>query len=130
FLDQGRGQFSLCGRAALTPLGRPPFRVAAAGEAFVGGRRAAGVEVFHPDHRDVRLFFDAKTRRLVKLEARRRAGSREVVQELYFSEHREANGVWWARRMVILWDRQPHFELAITELELADKLEEKLFTRP
>src|SRR5262249_7607083 len=130
FLAHEREQFYLYGLAQLAPLRQAGYRLAALGGTFVGGRRATGLPVFHPDYRDVGLFFDRESHRLLKLATRRAAGRKQVTQEVFLGDYEPSGGVWWPRRLVILWDGQPHFELAITDLEWLEKADEKLFSRP
>jgi hypothetical protein len=119
--------------STLTPLEDEKFTLATAGEVDVDGRPAAGVRVSSENHRDVTLYFDKETGRLVKMDTRAispEMGNKEVNHEHIFSDFQEVEGVLVPMKSLILRDGAKFIEATVTELKPEGKLDDSVFARP
>ena len=95
------------------------------------GKPAVGVLVKTKAQRDVKLYFDKSSGLLVKRE--RRIGGpagKEVLQEVFFRDYQEKDGVKHYRKILGLQNGQRVVEGTVTELEFFDKLDPKMFAKP
>lgn len=97
----------------------------------VRGQPAVGVLVKARGQRDVKLYFDRSSGLLLKRE-RRIVGpaGREVLQETFFSDYQEQDGLKHYRKIAVLHDGDRFIEGTVSELEFFDKLDAKVFARP
>jgi hypothetical protein len=117
----------------LTPLLRDPvYRLGLAGEGPVAGRPAVAVRVGSPEHKDVVLWFDREAGLLVKAERRTLdpETSREVLQEEYYSDYRESDGLQRPRKVVVFKDGKKFMEGEVVAIKYMDKVDASTFAQP
>ena len=113
-------------------LGDKGVDLTALGEANVDGRTAVGVVVKSKGHRDVKLYFDKESGRLVKREHTVFDGGtgKDVVQEVVFGDYRETDGVPHYRTLTAYRGGKKFVDAKIVEVEFFDKLDKKVFAKP
>jgi hypothetical protein len=119
--------------ASLTPLVEGKgFILATTGEQMVGEKKAVGVRVSAKDRRDVTLFFDTETNLLVKYEHRVKdeGTGQEVTEENFPTEYKDVQGTKQAMKFTAKRDGKLHIEGEVTDLQLAEKLDPKVFAKP
>lgn len=119
--------------ATLVPLKDKGFTLRALDKAKVTDKPAAGVQVSHAGHRDVKLYFDKGSGQLVKVEQRVKAleeGGKEVTQETLFSDYHEVQGVRVPGKIMILRDGKKYLEAEERDVKLFEKLDGKEFSKP
>jgi len=116
----------------LTFLKNKGGQILAVGKAQVNGKPAAGVLIRSQGHKDVKLYFDKASGLLVKREHKVMdpAAGKEVLQEVFFSEYQESDGLKHYRKIVVHRDGMPVIEGRVTELEFFPKLDAKTFAKP
>jgi outer membrane lipoprotein-sorting protein len=118
--------------STLLPLKDPAFKLTLLPETKVDNKSAVGVKVSRQGHRDVNLFFDKETGLLVKTATRAKAeeqGGKEVNQETYYQNYKEADGVKTPMKIVVKRDDKPYVEAEISDLKRSPKLDDKLFSK-
>lgn len=116
----------------LAPLKGKDFKLTAAEDAKVDGKAAAAFSVSSKGHRDIKLYFDKESGLLVKSERKVRDSSanKDVVEEVYFSNFKDADGIKIAMKYSVKWDGQPQADVEMTEAKAQEKLDDKLFQKP
>jgi hypothetical protein len=105
--------------------------LAPAGEAKVGDQAAVVIRATPKDGREVRLSFDKDAGLLLKVEAQvKDARGKEVKQEIFYSDYKEADGVKRAMKVRIEREDKPFIELDVTEYKPLEKLDDKTFEKP
>ncbi len=108
------------------------FTLTSLGKSLVRRRPAVGVKVESKGHREILLFFDEETGLLVKTE-RRALGPKqvnEVLQEVYYSEPKEIDGIKRPMKFAMYQDNEKVTEGEITDVRFPDKLDDKVFEKP
>jgi hypothetical protein len=116
----------------LAPLKDKQFTLATVGEIKVDNRPALGVKVSSKGRRDVDLYFDKETGLLVKRESRVKdeGSGQEVTEEAFPSEYKDVQGTKQAMKFVIKRDGKLYLDGEASELQLSEKLDASLFTKP
>jgi hypothetical protein len=99
----------------------------------VDGKPAVGVKVSHKGHDDIKLFFDKETNLLVKCERRVKAqeqGYKEVIQETFFKDWKDVDGIKVVTKVVDKRDGKPYVEEEVSDVKYLEKVEAKLFSKP
>ena len=98
----------------------------------VGDRPAVGVKVAHKGHRDVNLFFDAKTGLLLKTErpAKDTMTGKEFTQTTLHDDYKEVEGIKHARKVTILRDGKKYVEGMSSDYKPQEKLDASTFAKP
>jgi hypothetical protein len=101
------------------------------GESVVAGRPAIGVLVNSKGHRDVEIFFDNESGRLVKIASRIKSpDQRELVLDQVFSDYKDFDGLMLATTFTKFENgRQISIE-QITDLKFVDTIDPKEFAKP
>jgi hypothetical protein len=101
-------------------------------EIKVEGKPAVGVLVKYKGHRDAKLYFDKASGLLVKREQRvlDPSSSKEVRQEVIFSDYQEKGGLKHYKKIVVLRDGKKVIDARVTEVEFFEKLDAKVFAKP
>jgi hypothetical protein len=119
--------------ASLVPLSDEAFQLKPLGESNIDDQPVKGVLVSRDGHRDVKLFVSDTSGLLVKSEfdvlASEQAG-KKVVQEVFYDDHQEVDGVKMPRKVTIKHDGKKFVEATIIELKTAEKLDDKVFAKP
>jgi hypothetical protein len=119
--------------ASLLPLADKAYTLAMLPEAKVGDKPAAGVKVTCKDRPDVSLWFDKETGLLVKVEQMVQPDdpkAKPVKQETILSDPKEFAGCKIPTNLVIKRDGKAFVEAVMSEVKPAEKLDEKLFSKP
>jgi outer membrane lipoprotein-sorting protein len=119
--------------ASLLPLSDKAYTLATLPEAKVGDKPAVGVKVTCKDRPDVSLWFDKATGLLVKVEQMVETDdpkAKTVKQETVLSDHKEFAGCKMATGLVVKRDGKKFVEAVMSDFNPAEKLDEKLFSKP
>ena len=110
------------------------YTLLAIGDYKVDDQPAVGVRVSKKGHRDVSLYFDKAKGHLVKSEFNikdiKGGGDREMIQANFFYDYKEFQGARHPTRMVTDRDGKKFIETRLTEMQLAEKLDDSTFDRP
>jgi hypothetical protein len=118
---------------SLLPLGDKAFTLTLLGETKVEDKPAVGVKVSHKDRPDVKLFFDKENGLPVKSETKVHSaeeGNKEVTQETIFGNYQQVEGAWLAGKVTILRDGKKFVEAENSGWKPAEKLDDKMFSKP
>jgi hypothetical protein len=98
----------------------------------VGGRPALGVRIAVKGHREIGLYFDREMGLLVKAEhdALDAASRKMVKEERFYGAWKEVNGLKIPTRVEVLRDGKKFMQAESTEVEVLERLEDGIFTRP
>lgn len=118
--------------ASLLPLKSKEFELSLLEEKRIGDRIASGVKVVHSGHRDVSLYFDKQSGLLLQSESRIKdpRGTRDVVQEVRYSDYREVQGLLRAWKIVVSWDQKKQAEAVLSDYQALEKAEDSDFSKP
>lgn len=117
----------------LTPLKDKAFTLSPLDEVQVNGRAAEGVKVTHKNHRDVNLFFDKENGLLIKSDQRAKDlenGGKEVLQEAFYSDFKDIDGIKIPMKIVIKRDGKQFVEAEHSDVKLVEKLDKSVFAKP
>ncbi len=117
----------------LTPLlGDNVYRLSELKEIRVEDRPAIGVLVRCPGEREVKLYFDTDTHRLVKLERRiyDSVAKKERRQEEFYSDYKDVEGVPTAMRHVWLRDGEKALDMTLGEVRYPEHIDPTVFVDP
>jgi hypothetical protein len=117
----------------LLPLSDKAFRLKPLGKSTVNDQPALGVLVSRDGHRDVKLYFDAKSGLLVKSEFNVMAmeeGGKEVTQEVLYDGHEETDGLRSPTKITVIRDGKKFVEATIKDLKSSEKLDDEVFAKP
>jgi hypothetical protein len=110
------------------------YKLATIGEVKVDDKPAVGILVSKKGHRDVSLYFDKAKGHLVKSEFNvkdiKGGGDREMNQTSFYYDYKEFQGARHPTRMVIERDGKKYIETRLTDMHLAEKLDDATFERP
>jgi hypothetical protein len=115
---------------ALVPLKGNEFQLEMAGEETVAGADAVGIKVTAPDGKEFKLYFDKTSGLPVKLVARVVGLGGEVTQVTTYANYKDFKGVKKATKIEAKRDGQDFLTAEITDFELLDQVDPKLFEEP
>lgn len=116
----------------LVALREKPFRLAVLPEVQVNKRPAQGLRVSLEGHRDVDLYFDRETHLLVMLAHQvpdARSG-KEVMEVRLYSDYHSVNGIQEPKKVVMWRGGQKFLEGDVTEAQILEKVDTKIFESP
>jgi hypothetical protein len=130
-LTETRETMYVHGAGRLLPLLKEAFQLTMLPETKVNGQPALGIKVASKGHKDINLYFDKAAGLLVKTERRtlNNAG-KEVLQEEFFSDFKEINGVKRPMKITVVQDGNKFMEGEMTEIKQTDKLPPSTFAKP
>jgi hypothetical protein len=116
----------------LTPLlTDKAFTLEALGEVKVEDQPCLGVKASAKGRPDVRLFFNKETALLVKTEHAVDDGAgKQVVQEEFYSEFEEVNGVRRPMKISAYRNGKKVMEAEVTDVKYLDKVDDAEFAKP
>jgi hypothetical protein len=117
----------------LQPLHDMGYRLKSLGEINIDGKPAHGVQVSHKDAPDVKLYFDKKTRHLVKSEYRSKlepTDKKETKIEVFYSDFRDVDGAIMYHKFVLKHDDVKYIEAELLNMKARGRLEDKVFAKP
>ena len=132
-LDELRSQAHVRRLLALTPLlSDNVYRLSVLKETRIEDRPATGVIVRCPGERDVKLYFDSDTGRVVKLERRiyDSVAKKERRQEEFYSDYKDVEGVPTAMRQVWLRDGEKALDMTLGEVHYPEHIDPAVFADP
>jgi hypothetical protein len=107
------------------------FKCAAAAEAKVADKPAAGVKITGPDGKDFTLYFDKESGLPVRMVATVVGPmGQEYEQETLFSDYKDFGGIKKATKIVIKRDGETFITQELTEFKVLDKVDPDTFTEP
>jgi outer membrane lipoprotein-sorting protein len=121
------------GLEELRPSAFKGVTLATLGEVKVEGKPAVGVRVEAKGKRDVSLFFDKETHRLIKSERRAKdvqSGGEEFNEEKYYGDYKDAGGVKVPHKLTIKRDGKVYIESEVTDYKTAEKIDDSQFAKP
>ena len=115
--------------STLVPLREPSFTLTPLGESKVENQPVIGVKVASKGHRDMNFYFDKQTGLLSKAtyQAFDPNSSKEVTQELFFTEYKDLDGTKYPSKSRVIQDGKKFMQLEITEYKVAEKLDNSVF---
>jgi len=118
--------------ANLYPLKGKEFSLATTGEQKIGDQSVLGVKVAHKGHNEVTLYFDKETGMLAKYESNVKddATGQEVLEEKFMSGYKAVKGLQQPMKITTKRDGKLLVEGEVSEVQLFEKLDESLFTKP
>jgi acetyl esterase/lipase len=132
-LDELRTQAHLRRLLQLTPLLQDNvYELSVLEQIRIGDRPASGVRVVCPGERDVKLYFDGETGRLVKIERQvyDEVAKKEVRQEEILSDYQDVDGVPTARKQLCRRNGKKALEMTVTEIRYPDRFDAEVFADP
>ncbi|MCS6975452.1 MAG: hypothetical protein NZM31_00400 [Gemmatales bacterium] len=117
---------------SLLPLREPTYQLSTLGTTKENGMELVGVLVKAKDKPDVKLWFDSKTRLLVKTQMKTKDGTtgQEVNEESYLSDYRNSKGAKIAFKYKTLRDGKVLLEAELESWESVPKHPDSLFEKP
>jgi hypothetical protein len=109
------------------------FTLATAKGKDVNGKPTAAVKVTRDKKPAITLYFDKASGLLVKIEAMVKdefQAWKEVPEEVYLEDYKDAKGVKFFTKMRIVRDGKPMIEATLSDQKLVEKLDAKLFEKP
>jgi hypothetical protein len=116
--------------ATLVPLKSAGVVLKPLPEAMLDGRPVLGVQASLKDVFDGKLWFDAETKLLVKLERRGWDAGQDVLRETIFSDHKDFAGVRLPAKILERQDGKPFRELTVTAYKPLESVDPRQFARP
>lgn len=117
----------------LTVLSDKEYKLSPLGEEQIDDRPADGIRVEHKGFRDVCLFFDKETGLLVRMQSRIKdpfRGGEEFTIETLYGDYKDVEGVMTAHKVTVKYDGKLYSEASLTEVKLAEQLDDSTFGRP
>lgn len=107
------------------------YTVAPVGKVKVDGKDAIGLNVTNKSGLDVNLYFDTKTCLLVKQEyPSQDENGKEVTQTVFLRDFKRFNGIAFPTKLEIQHDGKKFVTAQFSTVELHEKIDENLFTKP
>lgn len=117
----------------LSSLKNESYKLKPLGESKVGEDTVEGVKVIRPGHRDIDLFFDKSSHRLVKLKTTTKISKNgeEVPLEAFYSDYKEVQGCMVPMKVKYKRNDRTGRTVEILEYKLHnEKLPEEHFAKP
>jgi hypothetical protein len=127
------------GLAELTPLRSKDYHLSVLGDSKVKGKEVTCVKAAAEGWRDAKLYFDHASRLLVKAEFRGkltlRPGKdakvdRKMLQEFYFSDFRQTDGLKHWRRIAAYRNGRLSANFEVSSVRFLRKVDDTLFDQP
>jgi hypothetical protein len=118
--------------AQLVELKDPEFKLTAIGGTKVKDADTLGVKVSRKNYKDVSLFFDKNSGLLLmsRHRAKDQMSGQEVERDTVYSNYKDLDGIKQPMKISTKQDGKDFVEMTIVEWKSADKLDDKLFTKP
>lgn len=115
--------------ARLLPLRKEPFKLSLLGELKVQGKPAVGVKVANKGFRDVDMWFDKETGRIIKVERRLvdLMSGQEVTEERIVTEYQKINDMPVAKKVLVNRDGKKYLEVEVVEAKYVDSIDSSEF---
>jgi hypothetical protein len=133
-LAEARESLNASNASHLVALGDKAYKLSPLGGKKVGDKQTVGVRVQREGFRDVNLFFDKDTGRLLLTETRVKdvqgGGDEELTQETFYGDYKKVEGMELPHKTTIKRDGKPFVESEMTEVKPAEKLDDSIFAKP
>jgi hypothetical protein len=132
-LAQLRQTLELDQAMRLVPLvSDPAFTLHPLGEFQYNGRVVVGVRIVGRGQRDLRLYFDRETARLVKTEhlIDGPPGGKDVRQEAFYADYREVGGYLRPGKVTVQRDGRKVMEAELVQAQRHERIDPAEFRRP
>src|SRR5262249_37172471 len=107
------------------------FTLSSLGEVKVNDKPAVAVKVAFKGKKDINLYFDKDTGLPVKRDGMGiDQNLKEVMQEVYYSDYKEFDGLKRPTKVVIHQDGKKFMEAEVTEMKFVDKFDDSEFGKP
>jgi outer membrane lipoprotein-sorting protein len=118
--------------AHLVALKDPQYKLTALGGSKIGDAEVWGVKVSHNNHKDVSLFFDKNTGLLLRIQHQGKdpMSGQEALLEINYGNYKDQDGMKIASKISTKKDGNDFVDMTLTDLKLADRLDDKLFDKP
>ncbi len=116
----------------IMPLQDAETKLSPLGELKIGEREAVGVKVNRKDRPDLDLYFDKSSNLSARcsLLVKESAEGQEKSLEIGFGEYKDFDGLKHFTKIVIQRDGKKLMDIELSEVKLAEKLDENAFDRP
>ncbi len=129
-LKELREEIYILGLETLLPLKKDGVELTPLPEIKVNGQSAVGVKAASKGHADAKLYFDAHSHLLVKIERNSDEAGVSLVKEYLFGGHKEFDGVVLPTRVVETLDGKKASELTSASYKFPSKPDESAFAKP
>lgn len=132
-LAEAKEQMNAGKISQLAVLANKEYKLAALGEVKVGDRPAIGIRVEHKGSRDVSLFFDKEKYLLLKMETRGKdpmQGDAEFTASTLYSDYKKTDDLMIPHKVTIERNGKAFVEAEVTEVKIAEKLDDSVFEKP
>jgi hypothetical protein len=132
-LAEGKEELYASYVSTLEPLKGKGFKLEPLGESKVGKKAVVGIKVASKDHRDINLFFDKESGRLLKTERTVKdldGGGQDVIQETINEEFKEVDGQPMPMKLTINRAGKLYVDAEITDIKFHEKLDDSVFGKP
>ena len=129
-LKELREEIYILGLETLTPLKKDGIDLTPLPEIKVDGQPAVGVKAASKGHADAKLYFDAHSHLLVKIERASDEAGVSLAKEYLFGGHKEFDGVVLPTRVVETLDGKKASELTSASYKFPSKPDESAFAKP
>lgn len=122
----------LCLSVLLSSIKNGVYQLKPLGESKIDDRPVLGVKVTREGHRDIEMFIDKTSHRLVKIKTVAKAGSRgEVPLEAYYSDYKDVAGCMVPMKVKYVRNGKTGRTVEVLEYKVhKDKLSDEHFAKP
>ena len=117
----------------LFPLANEPYKLSKIAGVEIDGKSTVGFNASHPDGRDIKFYFDAKTFLIAKIETEvisPQLGSEPVLSESFYSEHKSYGGIIMPSKLTLKYDKRFFVEGTTIDYKMAATLDPEHFVAP
>lgn len=116
----------------LVPLKKAPFTLSTLGEVKVHDKPAVGLKVSAKGFRDIDLWFDKESGRIVKVERRLvdPISGQEVTEERIVTEYQKVDDMPVAKKVLVNRDGKKYLEVEIVEIKFVESIDDNEFANP
>jgi hypothetical protein len=91
---------------------------------------AVGILIKNKAHTDLKLYFDKKDHRLVRIGRHAKEAGVDVDKEYYYAEHKEVDGILMPFKIVEKINGRKYTELNVSSFKFPDKIDASVFKQP
>jgi outer membrane lipoprotein-sorting protein len=131
-LNDTKESLQIEGAGSFADFLKAPYELNSLGEIKVKGKEAIGIRVSKKGQKDFNLYLDKKTHLIVKTEMRSYdpMTKQEVNQEKFIIGYQDKNGMKVGKRVEIYKDDKLFMDIEITDVQMAEKLDDSIFAKP
>lgn len=132
-LEERMTQIRVAWAERLFPLADKPYKLSTIAGIEVGARATVGIKASHPDHRDVKFYFDRETYLIAKIETMvvsPQHGPKPVLSEAFYTAHKSFGGVKLPSKYKLMYDKKLFVEAETIDYKFGATLDPKHFAAP